>query len=343
MTSAGGSPAAGGDDYLRRRVRNDPARALRELVSPRVAYLDLRGDTAKSIFVLASARSGSTLMAELLAGTRQRIIFEPLRAHRVKMSRDFRRGQFLEPGTRDPELHHLLHRVLTGRIRNLWVDAHNTVRWPAGRVVKEVRANNLAPWLVAEFPEVPIVYLLRHPLATAVSASELSRNDQLDELVDQTDLMAHFEPARELIDRTMAEGRGTLSAWVLRWCLENALPVSRVRPGSVHVVFYEDLVVNRAAELDRLAGFLGEANPARWGDWRAAPSMLDRPSRSSWRDGDRTPSTAERVGGWRQAVDDCQLDEALELLRAFGLDRVYGAGPSPLLAPDRLLLDGPTG
>jgi len=307
-----------------------------------VAYLDLLGNVTRSTVVLASARSGSTLMAELLAGQQLRIIFEPLRAHRVRMSGNFRRGKFVEPGTDDPELHRLLHRVLTGRIRNLWVDAHNTVRLPTGRVVKEVRANNLAPWLVTEFPDVPVVYLLRHPLATAVSASDLSQNDHLDDLVGQADFMARFGPAKELIDRTMAERRATTAAWVLRWCLENALPIRLLRPGSVHVVFYEDLVVKPKAELDRLAGYLGQKNPARWGGWQAAPAALDRPSRSSWRDGERRPSTDERVSGWREAVDDRELEESLELLGAFGLDRVYGAEPAPLLGPERLLLGAPT-
>src|SRR5271167_4659288 len=88
-----------GPSYLRRRVRQDPLRALRELASPRVAYLDLLGEPGRSVLVLGSARSGSTLVGEVLVrGSRRRLIFEPLRGERVRLARGIPRGRFIEPG-----------------------------------------------------------------------------------------------------------------------------------------------------------------------------------------------------------------------------------------------------
>ncbi|HMD46408.1 MAG TPA: sulfotransferase [Acidimicrobiales bacterium] len=326
------------DDYLRRRVRQDPVRALRELWSPRFSYLDLLGDPGRSVLVLSSGRSGSTLFAELLATNPGfRLIFEPFRAHRVALSRDIRRGRFEPPEHDDADLTVAMTRVLSGRFRSVWADAYNTSRLPRGRIVKEVRTNNLAPWIVRHFPEVPVIYLVRHPVATARSVDELGWRDDLDDLVGQERLMSlHFAPWRAVIDEAMADDRGTLVALVLRWCLENHVPITMLPRGSVHVVFFEDLVLDPVAELDRLASFLRRRRPDLWASWHPDAKRLEQPSRSDWRNG-RPQRPEERVSGWRSAVDEEDLTRSVKLLDAFGLSRVYGADPLPLVRPEELL------
>jgi hypothetical protein len=41
------------------------------------------------------------------------------------------------------------------------------------------------------------------------------------------------------------------------------------------------------------------------------------------------------VGAWRKRTTDAQIARGLELLKEFGLDHLYGAGPMPVAAPDR--------
>jgi len=340
----GGDPTSGSIRlrrlrYLTRRVAEDPAAMFRRAVSARVVYLDRHHDPRRATLVVSSGRSGSTLLAELLtSGSGMRLMFEPFRADLVPLARAIPRGRFLEPGAEDRALAAVVTQIFSGRLRNGWADTFNTCRLPRGRVVKEVRIANLLPWLTDRFPEVPAVYLLRHPVATAWSVAELGWEDELDQLLGQPDLMAgYFAPWRELITEVAAtEGRSVVGL-VLRWCLENHPAIAVTPPGSAHVVFYEDLVARPQEELGRLARFLADRQPQLWAGWRPDVAVLARPSSSAWRDRDGSPDGDHRVGGWREHVTGQTLERCLGVLAAFGLDRVYGEAPAPRLAPDELL------
>jgi len=331
--------------YLARRCVERPELLLdgaRAAVSPRIAYLDLSRDTADSVLILSSQRSGSTLLAEVLAaGHRQRLVFEPLRGEAVGLSRHLKRGQYADPGVDDPDLDRLLRRVLSGRLRNLWVDRENASRLPQGRVIKDCLGTNLAPYVARHFPEVPLIYLLRHPVATAYSVVKLEWPDQVDELLEQRSFLAtQFAPQLALIDEVAAGDRQSISCLVLRWCLENSLPVTLLGQGSAHVVFYEDLVAHPGRELARLAEFLQHRNPRLWSAWRPDPALLHRPSGTAWRDGDSTPTPAHRMAGWRSDVSTQTLDRSCEILAAFNLDRLYGPDPMPRVASADVLTSG---
>jgi len=318
-------------------------RPVAQAMSPRALYLDPHHDLRRSVFVAGSRRSGSTLLAEVLtAGNRLRLMFEPMRRDRVPLSRNVPEGVFVPPDDDAAALAHVVTRVLTGRLRSSWADRYNTCRLARGRVVKEVRLNNLLPWMVRRYPAVPIVYLLRHPLATAWSSYELQTPIKLGEYTSQPFLMGALTAAqRALVERTPSEK--TVPAYVLRWCLENALPVQLLGAADVHVVLYEDLVREPAGEMARLAEFLGRRQPSMWGAWRPDPGVLARPSHSSWRDDKERPPTGEqRVAGWHDAMGRGLIEEAMTMVAAFGLDRIYGDGTSPRVGASDVLRGPPS-
>ena len=74
-------------------------------------------------------------------------------------------------------------------MRNLSVDRLNRSRLPRGRVIKDCYATNLGPYLAAQFPEVSLILLLRHPVATAHSAVTLGWKEDLQTFLDQEDLI----------------------------------------------------------------------------------------------------------------------------------------------------------
>lgn len=326
------------------RALRHPGRALRHadrLWSPRVAYLDLHRDTRRAVLVVGSARSGTTLVAEALArGTAMRLVFEPLRRDAVRASRGVPRGVFVPPDAEDPALEYLLRRILSGRLRALWSDNHNTCRLPRGRIVKEVRATNLLPWLVRRLPEVPVVYVLRHPIAVAWSASALGMGLELSDLLLQPALLDTWPGGAALTAgraRALA-AEGALEGHVARWCLENRVPTALLRRDQVHVVLYETLLADPAAELARLGDFLARRRPEHWAGWSPDPGVLARPSRTSWRQRPGEPPSAEaRITEWVGAVPPATAARALAALAGFGLDGLYGAAPLPLVRPDQVL------
>ena len=328
--------------YLVRRCVERPQLLLdgvRAVASPQMAYVDLAGRPSRSVIIFSSLRSGSTLLAEVLVERDgQRLIFEPLRWDAVAISRNIPPCRFVDPESDDPTLDRIFETILSGRIRSLWVDQGNTSRLPRGRVVKDCYGTNLAPYVATHFPEVPLIFLLRHPLATAYSIVSLGWLDDLEVILDQRELITrHFAAQAPLIDAVVAAERHTVPSLVLRWCLENYLPINLLSRQSTHVVFYEDIVRSGEAELARLADFLSRRSPALWSGWQPDSSLLARPSATSWRDGDRPPTPEQRRRGWQDAVAPAEVRRSMEILGAFGLDRLYGPGPNPLVVADQVL------
>jgi hypothetical protein len=330
--------------FVRRAVR-DPQTAVRRwqrVTSTGTAFVDLNHDVAKTLLLASSGRSGSTWLAEVLVEAFScRMIFEPLRRDKVALSASVPWGRYAEPGTADPELERVIRLILAGRVRSQWTDKFNEYRFPRRRLVKEVRATNLLPWLVPRFPEVPVIYLLRHPVAMAWSAAELGLKPYFSEYLDQPLLMdGPLAPWRDAISRHVHDP-DPFHQHVLRWCMENSVPIRLLAPGSVHVVFYENLVEDPFGELRRLALYLRRFGEDAWiFDPTAAPAV-DRPSRANYRKTPMMPAQ-QRLQSWVDTVPAGSVERAVAVVEEFGLDRVYGAAVRPCVAADELLQGGAT-
>jgi sulfotransferase family protein len=319
---------------LRRRA----VRRWKILKSPRAGYLDLNHDYHRTLLLVSSARSGSTWLSDILEETlRCRMIFEPLRRDRVPLARDIPWGRYSVPGQPDPALDDVMRRILTGRVRSQWSDKFNRYRLPHHRLVKEVRATNLLPRLTTQYPGMPIVFLLRHPVPTAWSAAELYWKPYLNEFLRQPLLMDG--PLAELSALITEEAAvdDLFHKHVLRWCLENYVPVQQLATGSVHVVFYESIVEDPDRELERLSRYLEQFSAAGWSFTAGRPSALDLPSRANYR-GTPVMAAEKRLRSWCDDVPPEAVARALELIGRFGLDRIYGTDVRPLLTPDEVLL-----
>jgi hypothetical protein len=313
---------------------------LRRYASARKWFVERNHDITKTLLLVGSGRSGSTWLSEVLVEAFScRLIFEPLRSDVVPLSKNMPWGSYVDAGDDDAEFHRVMERILTGRVRNPIVDAFNVYRFPQRRLVKEIRATNLLPWTHAQFPEVPVIYLLRHPVATAWSATELGWKPFLSEFLRQERLMdGPLAPYRDVIARH-GDDPDLFHRHVLRWCLENSVPIGQLEPGSVHVVFYENLVEDPYAELRRLADYLGRFGKTAWTFDPTAPTT-DRLSRANYRKTPMMPPS-ERLESWVGVVPRPSVERAVALLEEFGLDRVYGASVRPYLRADSVLLGAP--
>jgi hypothetical protein len=329
--------------FLGNAVR-DPAilgRRARRVVSPRVAFLERSHDPGRSLLVVGSARSGSTWLAEVLVDALEaRLVFEPLRVESVPLAAPVRFGRYVDPDDDpDPAIAYVLDQVLTGRIRDRWTDKFNTVRFPRCRVLKDVRATNLLPWIVRRYPTTPTVYLLRHPIPSAWSVAALGWPDKLEQFLGQEALMhGPMAPFRPLIDEAAASS-DLFHRIVLRWCLENLVPIRVLDPERVHVAFYEDLVADPWRELKRLQVYLQGFDPGLWNLRAVSEDRLGRPSHTNYHDTD-VSSGPSRLEDWVAQVPGPAVDRALALVGAFGLDRLYGRSTRPLIGPDQVLLGG---
>jgi hypothetical protein len=233
----------------------------------------------------------------------------------------------------------VVDRVLRGRVRNDWIDQYNRSRLVRSRVIKVQNGTNLLPRVAVTHPRVGIIYLVRHPLATAVSIHDLGWVDRLDAFVAADSLMSGpLEPWRDLVEKTAAEEQDQIVRLVLQWCLENVVPLRLSSPGDVHLVFYENLVLSTQSELGRIARYLSGRAERHWAGWTPNTPALAAPSPTAWRDNRKpTLSPMDRIADWQDLVDDATRTRALDLLARFGVDHLYGHSPLPQVDADRVL------
>ncbi|MGQ0669030.1 MAG: sulfotransferase [Actinomycetota bacterium] len=285
-------------------------------------YLDRGGKPRDTTFVAGTARSGTSWISEVINHRNEyRIIHEPLRRERLRVTRVFRPRHYLRPDDRTPEYLRAMETILSGDIRSIWTDKYNRKLLPSKRLVREVRGNLLLPWIHGAFPEVAIVLVLRHPCAVVASQLRWGREWPVDlsrflaEPALVEDVLAPF--ASEI-----ASANSEFERHIFAWCIESYVPLHQLRPGEIQVVFYENLCTTPAAELERLLGFL-DARPDG-----GALARLGRASSSTRKDS-AIVTGGDLVSGWRAHVSDGELRRAVEILELFGLDRIYGDDPMP--------------
>jgi hypothetical protein len=277
-------------------------------------HVDL-GDHRSSVFLAGSGRSGTTWVSGMINHRNAyRFVFEPFRPDKVGICKKFRRKQYLRPDDRREEYLGPARTILTGGLRSFWTDQFNEKLVARRRLIKDIRANLLLGWMRANFPDMPIVLLLRHPCAVVASQLALGWRDVLSETMEQEELVEDFLVPMEAEIRA---SRGGFERRLFTWCIENYVPLKQFEPGEIHLCFYENLLTRPERELQRLFAFLDEDL-----DERVYP-VLNRPSPLS-RDGE-----VASVDAWRRSVTGRQLERAVEILGLFGLDCVYGEAPMP--------------
>lgn len=297
------------------------------------AFLERNRDPEHSVLILGSGRSGTTWLAEALArNTRSRLIFEPF--HPVWTPGPKQLRLFLAPQDVESDMRALVERVLSGRTRKRPLGQIVITRLPRGRVVKDIHSGNLLPWYRARFPQVPVVFTVRHPIATACSRLrhgdfyglarylETERGRHEAEASPVAAWLEAYDEHREDPDVVV---RG-----VAEWCIENAYPLQRCSAEGAALVYYERAVREPAAELARLAAFCAPAIGSGEGidlealrrpsakDFFGTATMADRPQ-----DWDRLLSR------WVEQVPGETTRRCLRVLADFGLDRFYGEEPVP--------------
>jgi hypothetical protein len=249
-------------------------------------------------------------------GGEYRLIFEPFDPRRVPLVRGFRSKQYLRPEDDREEYLGPARAVLSGRVRGGWTDRFNRKTLARRRLIKDIRANLLLGWMHAHFPRTPLILLMRHPCAVVRSRLRLGWQDNLDETMDQPALLEDFLHPFEARIRA---AKRPFERHLFLWCIDNYVPLQQLTRNTLHVVFFENMLIDPNAELTSLFRFL-----------------TVEPGGDVYRKHSKT-EIGNRLTGWRRETSAREMETTMEALSLFGLDRVYGEDPMP--DPDGL----PTG
>ena len=293
-------------------------------------FIDRAGsDTSR--FLAGSPRSGTTWIAEMVtAGQNMRLVFEPFHPEEVPSSRAFEHRQYLRPNSCEQPYRQVAERIVSGSTRSSWSDRFNHTTLPRGRLIKEVRANLMLGWLHARFPRMPICLVIRHPAAVLASQKGIDWDFHAEtaRLLAQDQLMEdHLTPFVDLLRRAESEIEQSL----LVWCVENYVPLQQLRRGDLHVVCYEHLVERPEDEFRKLMSFY----QLPFND--ELMSLVGRPSGVTAK-GSAVVAGGDLLRSWQDKISPDERRRIVELLHLFGLDRLYGEDPMPLLDDPNTLL-----
>ncbi len=284
--------------------------------------LNTNFDYRNSLCLVGAGRSGTTWLADIVNyDKRYRDMFEPFDATYVPTAAQFFSGLYLRPDNSDPAYLEAARTILAGKVGNRRVDGGNVRLFRRERMVKEIRGNLWLKWLRNHFPEMPIVWLIRHPCAVVSSRLQLDWSTYIPQYLAQRHLLEdHLQPMRESI----ASAKSQFEKHMYAWCIQHFVPLRQLSQGDVHVVFYEHLCVDREAEIERLFTFLGRRFDSR------AVLRAATPSKTDWRETTVDQKSGENlVTTWQRHVGLDQLRTAMKILALFGLDYIYGEEPLP--------------
>ena len=290
-------------------------------------YVD-GGNYKNTTFLAGTGRSGTTWLEDIINFRRDhRILFEPFHSREVPQLAHWNYRQYLRPTASDERYLDPARKILQGRIRSAWVDQCNTKHLVSKRLVKDIRANLILRWIHAHFPEIPLVLLLRHPCAVASSKIVLGWKTHLTDFTSQPELVEdHLAPYL----RVLESARDDFDRHILLWCVENMIPLQQFSAGELHVCFYEHLCLEPEREARALTTYLRRDFDPNLIATMSKPSALSK-HHSAILNGESV------VDSWRKRIDPAQVERAVELLSAFGLDRIYDAGNLPKVSGEDAL------
>jgi len=302
-------------------------------------YLDLNHDPDRAILVVGSGRSGTTWLAELLSRRlRARLVFEPFHPH-WSPARD-RLRLFVAPDEGDAGFRQAAEEVLAGRLRSGRLEHTPPTRLPRSRVVKDIHVMNALPWFRRQFPHLPLVLIVRHPLAVALSRLRSGAQDGTFAglatylATPKGQAEAGASPVARWLptyNRIRADPEPLVQC-VAEWCIENTYPAAVADAYDIKLCHYEDLVLDPHGVLAGLTGELDRADGGRTAD-PSRPSSTDWFARAA---SARTGDARERLlVEWQEQVDPATTARCVAVLEEFGLTHLYDGDAMPVASRSR--------
>lgn len=274
--------------------------------------------------IAGTARSGTTWLADIIAAQIPcRVMFEPFHSENVESFSRFHYFQYMRSAEPNNNLLEYCQKIFSGDIRNSWIDSKIERIYPQRRIIKEIRANLFLNWLHHLFPEVPLLFIIRHPCAVVSSRLKLSwaTDTDIEPLLSQSKLVQDFLADKlDIIRRTEIPEQ----KHAIIWCVSNLVPIRQFSSNGLNPIFYENLCLHPEVEIPKIFRAIG-------GKYQESIfEDIKKPSTTTVRNS-AVLSSENIVTRWQRELAPQQIDNILSITREFGLDHIYDSSPAPLV------------
>ncbi len=284
-------------------------------------YIDKNQDLKKTTLLFSSTRSGSTWLSNIINYNNQyRLMFEPFHSDYVPEWSSFNYRQYLNPKANDSKAYNKVKKILNGSVRNKWVDYYNKKIFVEKRLIKDVRINLMSKWIYNKFPEISMIYLIRHPFSVALSRQKIGWPTHLECFLQQSNLyQKHLKPYTNLIKMC----QDPLFKQIIQWCIENFLPIKWFNNNQIHIVYYENLCLNFNQEVKKIFHYL------KCDYKQTRVSKFERKISQTSRKESAITQGRNLLNGWQFSMSPQKILQANKILKIFGLDELYDENSIP--------------
>ena len=201
-------------------------------------------------------------------------MFEPFNKYKVKALSEMNYRLYIPHLNNNIKLKEKYYKILSGDIRNKWVDQYNKKYFCVNRIIKEIRINQSLKWIKINFPEIPIVYIVRHPCAVTLSKLRLNWDDHLFEYIGQIELVNdHLKPYIDIIN----SAKTAYEKHLIMWCIENSIVLNSFKKEEIFIIFYEYLITDPVKSIKKLYKYLNLNFNNKIIDTLSKPSLQANP------------------------------------------------------------------
>lgn len=287
-----------------------------------------RQGSCKNLFIFSTARSGSTLLAELLATQGKfKLVNEPCDLRQPVMREHLQISSWedlFRPESK-PRIRAHLQSFIEDTDRDLRFKRETPFtqfwHWRTDRVIFKILflGEDDMDWYRLAF-DAELLFLLRHPIPVALSREELPRLNSF--LVEP--YASHFSREQLEFARTIVAGGDAFEKAILDWCLQNAVPL-RQRHDEWLLVSYEQLVIEPEVVISHLARRLGLPHPHKMQAQVLKASNSTGKSNAGTQSMLRDPQKLRGnrrwlIERWREKITETQERRAFDILQRFEID-----------------------
>jgi len=200
-------------------------------------------DIKNTVLLVGSSRSGTTFLLESLNQQNDfRLIFEPFNPTYTKEWQSFSARHYIRKNAPSEIEKRAVEFILSGRIRNYWVDQFNRKMISEKRLIKSIRAHFMLDYFEHAYPQMKIIFVYRNPYGQVASRMSLNFDPKDVHLA-----LAHPPLMKEYyqdINPVALEEllSTTIGCHSVLWCLENRFILQTLQNRNIQTVRYEDVI-----------------------------------------------------------------------------------------------------